>query len=94
MKKQGRIPKSRKPRPIAFGTTSVTDLGFVSSEPECVVHPPFQIPGWLLDMIRADAVDADIVETLRERLLSRESDLHEAQRILNWSGAAQAVARC
>lgn len=70
-------------RPDAFGTTHVAEFGIVPNERERVVHPPFDVPKWLFRMMRAGASAADIVATLRERLLNGESDLHEAQHVLN-----------
>ena len=55
----------------------------MTDAPDCVVHRPFRAPRWVREKISAKAGYAEIVATLRERLLRGESDLHEAQRILN-----------
>lgn len=68
----------------AFGTTSVGDLETtISTAPECVVHPPFRVRRWLRDMIASNSESYEIVNTLFQRLLDGQSDLHEAQRILS-----------
>jgi hypothetical protein len=73
----------RLPRPTAFGTTSVADLGHLAEEPERVIHPPFRIPEWLLEMHRNKESDVDIAATLERRVLAGETDLRETQRVLN-----------
>jgi hypothetical protein len=85
---------ARKPMPnrssnsqaLGYGTTPSAESDFWLEAPDYIVHPPFQTPLWLLDLLRARATDEEVVATLQERVLKRESDLHEAQWILNMIG--------
>ncbi len=71
-------------RPVSFGTTIVAESQMaMPQDAECVVHPPFRAPSWVLDMVRSKAGSAQIAATLLERLVRGQSDLHEAQRILS-----------
>jgi hypothetical protein len=67
--------------PIAFGTTRATELE--PEQPERVIHRRLPAPKWVIDRLRANDSPDDILAILQGRLLSGESNLHEAQLIIN-----------
>ena len=89
----GETPRRRPARPPpperqpdVVGTTAAAEADWAWEWPERVVHAPFEVRPWLDELLRREASDEEIVATLQERLLSGESDLHEAQKILNYVG--------